>query len=108
MSNKKIIENIKQDKRIQKFMKDYRYDYKVTMVNDLSELAYSFYLEGYNNGLGQHELEPAIVNNGEKLYEKTAIKGARVNSLKTTQMYKVLLPKSLSYIKYVHISSSIC
>ena len=47
MTNKEITTKLKRDKRVSKFMQDYRYNYKVTMVTDLAELAYSFYLEGF-------------------------------------------------------------
>ena len=54
MTNKEITTKLKRDKRVSKFMQDYRYNYKVTMVTDLAELAYSFYLEGFNNGVKQY------------------------------------------------------
>jgi hypothetical protein len=48
------IDVFKKDKNVQKFMKKYRYQYAATMLPDLAELVRSAYVEGYNNGLGQH------------------------------------------------------
>lgn len=48
----------KKDKNVLKFMRKYRYQYHVTMLPDLARLVRDAYLEGYNNGLGQHELTP--------------------------------------------------
>lgn len=57
MTHEETIKKVKSDKRVQKYMKQYRYNYGVKMLPDLAELAYSFYLEGYNNGLGQYPVE---------------------------------------------------
>jgi hypothetical protein len=54
MSN---LEVFKKDKNVVKFMKQYRYFYGKNMLNDLATLVQVAYLEGYNNGLGQHLLE---------------------------------------------------
>ena len=52
----------KKDKNVLKFMKKYRYQSSRAMFSDLATLARGFYLEGYNNGLGQH---PVIDPNEE-------------------------------------------
>lgn len=55
--NDDVIKKLKNNKDIKKFMIKYRYMYHRTMVEDLAKLVYNSYLEGYNNGLGQHKIE---------------------------------------------------
>lgn len=64
MSREDTIQELKANKHVQKFMRRYRYQYHVTMLPDLAELAYTFYLEGYNNGLGQHAMSPELLTPG--------------------------------------------
>lgn len=64
--NTDITKKLKSDKRVVKFMKQYRYEYKMTMVTDLAELARSFYLEGYWNGVKQFPLPDSPDTRGSK------------------------------------------
>lgn len=61
------LETFKKDKGVVKFMKQYRYYYGNTMLNDLATLVQEAYVEGYNNGLGQYPMEATESLNSDKV-----------------------------------------
>lgn len=50
----------KKQRDVQKFMREYRYHYHVTMLPDLAELVRNAYVEGYNNGLKQYPVNDLL------------------------------------------------
>lgn len=85
----------KKDKNVLKFMKKYRYQYHVTMLPDLATLVQNTYLEGYQNGLGQHKVADENTSDGyhtfKELYEyRLLYNAAFLNELfRTHQEYGV-------------------